>query len=531
MWDSHFRVGGTTGSDLGLSECPAKGGGDEKDCMAAFLLFHVTDEASGYFENVWAWVADHDIDSPLNAGATEGTSGIPENVQTDISVYCGRGILIESQGPTWLYGTASEHAQMYQYQLQNAANVYMGHMQTETPYYQPKPNALSPYKPGDLSSDPTFSDCSDDLCKGAWALRVLNSTDVFIYSAGFYSFFQNYDEGCIDDEDCQQSLIQTNFANNLWMYNIFTKGNVEIVSPQGNLPALRFNSTTRNGFTSEIAAWLALSTGGDTIGSNDDDSGIVYIDPLLWGEPDDDRHVSCNEPCTYVLPPMTLPTPGTWHYPSLVTGIGVGIDIPTNIVYLGTTTNTTTHITTTTTTTISIPPYHGSVVPFWNVVIPSGVNSSVFTPTPSIIHPAFNITWPPFEHGGTSYPGTIVPFYPPPWTPASTTPTPSPGQPTASTSSSPEETGTSKSSKSSGGAETGSGGTKTTSEGGGDDDNHGGHHPVTHHSGPPKPTCTNRKLCGTSCKEGLTGLLNGVFHVCHPCFTNCGGVDCQYFLS
>lgn len=315
------------------------------------------------------------------------------------------------------------------------------------------------------------------------------------------------------------------------MYNIFTKGNVEIVSPQGNLPALRSNSTTRNGFTSEIAAWLALSTGSDTIGSNDDDSGIVYIDPRLWGEPDDDRHVSCNEPCTYVLPPMTLPIPGTWHYPSLVTGIGVGIDIPRNIVYLGTTTNTTTHITTTTTTTISIPPYHGNVVPFWNVVIPSGVNSSVFTPTPSIIHPAFNITWPPFEHGGTSYPGTIVPFYPPPWTPASPAPTPSPGQSTASTSSSPEEIVTSKLSKSTGGVETGSGGTKTTSEGGGDDDNHGGHHPVAHHSGPAKPTCTNRKLCGTSCKEGLTGLLNRVFHVCHPCFTNCGGVDCQYFLS
>ncbi|EAW19310.1 uncharacterized protein NFIA_092710 [Aspergillus fischeri NRRL 181] len=81
---------------------------------------------------------------PLNALATERPAGVPLNVQTDISVFVGRGMLIESQGPTWLYGTASEHAQMYQYQLLNAANIYMGHLQTETPYYQPKPNASRP---------------------------------------------------------------------------------------------------------------------------------------------------------------------------------------------------------------------------------------------------------------------------------------------------------------------------------------------------------------------------------------------------
>ncbi|KAJ5201484.1 uncharacterized protein N7498_006147 [Penicillium cinerascens] len=531
MWDSHFRVGGTTGSDLGLSECPAGGNADDKDCMAAFLLLHLTDESSGYFENVWAWVADHDIDSPLNAGATESTSGIPQNVRTDITVYCGRGILIESQGPTWLYGTASEHSQMYQYQLQNAANVYMGHMQTETPYYQPQPNALSPYQPGDLSSDPTYADCSDDLCKSAWALRVLNSTDVFIYSAGFYSFFQNYDEGCVDDEDCQQSLIQTNFANNLWMYNIFTIGNVEIVSPEGDLPALRFNSTTRNGFTSEIAAWLALSSGGDTIGSSGNDSGIVYIDPSLWDEPDDDTNVFCNEPCTYVLPPTTLPTPGTWVYPPLVTQIGVGIEIPTNIVYLGSTINTTTYITTTTTTTISIPDYHGSVVPYWNVVIPPGVVSSVFTPTPSIIQTAFNITWPPFKHSGTTYPGTVVPFYPPPWDSVSPTQTPSPGKTATPTSSSSGGEEATEPTKSTSGKETNSRGTKTTSgggsktTGGGDDEHHSGHRQITHHHGPAHPTCTNRILCGISCHEGISGLISSIFHVCHPCFTNCGGSE------
>ena len=56
MWDSHFRVGGATGSDLTVKECP-KLKYSEK-CIAASLLFHVTTKASGYFENVWVWTAD-----------------------------------------------------------------------------------------------------------------------------------------------------------------------------------------------------------------------------------------------------------------------------------------------------------------------------------------------------------------------------------------------------------------------------------------------------------------------------------------
>ena len=65
MWDSHFRVGGAYGTDLQLSDCPKLTGSVNKNCMAASLLFHVTSSASGYFENVWAWVADHDIEYVL----------------------------------------------------------------------------------------------------------------------------------------------------------------------------------------------------------------------------------------------------------------------------------------------------------------------------------------------------------------------------------------------------------------------------------------------------------------------------------
>ena len=116
MWDSHFRVGGSAGSRLTLDECPSGSVNDQ--CKAAAMHLHITKQSSGYFENNWVWTADHDMDVPENAAETTSNA--------QISVFSARGILIESQGPTWLYGSSSEHHQYYQYQLSGAKNVYMG---------------------------------------------------------------------------------------------------------------------------------------------------------------------------------------------------------------------------------------------------------------------------------------------------------------------------------------------------------------------------------------------------------------------
>lgn len=61
MWDSHFRVGGFAGSDLQVAKCP-KGQGYVPECVGAHTLLHLTPSSSGYFENVWAWTADHDLE-------------------------------------------------------------------------------------------------------------------------------------------------------------------------------------------------------------------------------------------------------------------------------------------------------------------------------------------------------------------------------------------------------------------------------------------------------------------------------------
>jgi hypothetical protein len=113
MWDTHFRVGGAHGSDLDVANCP-KLGYSEK-CIAASLLFHLTEKSSGYFENVWVWTGDHDNDMRL--------SEMWDSAENQISVYTGRGVLIESQGPCWFIGSGSEHSSLYQYQLYKAKNV------------------------------------------------------------------------------------------------------------------------------------------------------------------------------------------------------------------------------------------------------------------------------------------------------------------------------------------------------------------------------------------------------------------------
>ncbi|AEO70912.1 glycoside hydrolase family 55 protein [Thermothielavioides terrestris NRRL 8126] len=376
MWNSHFRVGGATGSDLQLADCPT-GSGVNKNCMAASLLLHLTPKSSGYFENVWAWVADHDLDNPLNAQITEGTSGVPENVQTDISVYAARGVLIESKGPCWFYGTASEHATLYQYELSEASDIYFGHVQTETPYYQPVPEAPAPFTPGGFPADPDFSSCNSSSCKEAWAMRIVESSNVMIYSAGFYSWFSNYDQGCLPTESCQQRLFSVEDSDLVWVFNLFTKGTVEIAST-GRAPAILTNATTQSGYTSEINIWLPLAESGGKGSGSFGDGNVVYVDPDIWTNPNES--VGCLPPCTLLFPPLPLPTPITVTWPPYGTGLYSLTDSSTVTV----------------TTTISIPPFTISSIPFWPVTIqPGDPSTGVISPVQSVMPPSTTIVLPP----------------------------------------------------------------------------------------------------------------------------------------
>jgi hypothetical protein len=304
MWDTHFRVGGAIGSNLQAADCPASGSVDA-NCIAASLLMHIPAYASGYFENVWAWVADHDLD-------------IPE--QSKINVFCGRGILIESSGPTWLYGTSSEHSVLYQYQLTNASNIFLGHLQTESPYYQATPPATEPFTLGQFVDDPLFENClgSAGGCAKAWALRILKSTEVYIYGAGVYSWFEAYSQDCLSTESCQQALIDTSYSQGIWMYSIYTKGSTESVSPEGGVPIV-MQADNRNGYLTAISAWLALAEAGGDLGGESTGNNRhitpdnVSIVPLPCTTVPPSQTFTMSAECTSGI--LALPTAGTQNSP------------------------------------------------------------------------------------------------------------------------------------------------------------------------------------------------------------------------
>ncbi len=238
LWDVHTRVGGFAGSKLQLADCPTTPtvatppAPVKSSCIAAYMSMHITQRASGvYMENNWLWTADHDIDDPND---------------TQITIYAGRGLYIESEvGTIWLVGTAVEHHALYQYQLANTRNLFMGQIQTETAYYQPNPNATIPFPAVKALNDPDFvASCSGKSpnCALGWGLRVINSQSVLIYGAGLYSFFNNYSTTCSNQgngEACQLRIfsVEGQGSRDVDVYNLNTIGTTEMVVRDGEVVA------------------------------------------------------------------------------------------------------------------------------------------------------------------------------------------------------------------------------------------------------------------------------------------------------
>lgn len=65
MWDVHVRIGGFTGTQQQVAQCPKTPGNPtvNRNCLVAYMGMHVTKQASAlYMENVWIWyVLLHDL--------------------------------------------------------------------------------------------------------------------------------------------------------------------------------------------------------------------------------------------------------------------------------------------------------------------------------------------------------------------------------------------------------------------------------------------------------------------------------------
>lgn len=145
-------------------------------------------------------------------------------------------------------------------------NAYIRQIQTESPYFLPAPLAPAPFTAavGIFNADPTFSDCksSDPGCAAAWALRIVDSANIHIAGAGLYNWFQAYTQQCVDTQNCQDKLVSTVESGGVFLYNLYTIGSVEMVSP-GNVvnlfdPVLAKDNTNQpsHPFNSMITAWL-----------------------------------------------------------------------------------------------------------------------------------------------------------------------------------------------------------------------------------------------------------------------------------
>ncbi|PPQ77526.1 hypothetical protein CVT25_011323 [Psilocybe cyanescens] len=247
MWDSHIRLGGAAGTNLEPSQCP-RGASASVNCIAAFLALHLTPASTAYLEGAWVWLADHDIDG-------DGS--------TQIQVYSGRGILSESAGPLvrnsviemTIYkaqacqSALAEHHVLYQYNLANAKNHYMGLIQTESPYFQPNPAPPAPFTVNSAFHDPP----SAQGLSAAWALNVQTSTDIIVFGAGLYSFFQDFAQTCLDSNSCQSQILNVDTTSSVTIYSLSTVASTFQISVSQN--GIINQSANTNGFASTVTAW------------------------------------------------------------------------------------------------------------------------------------------------------------------------------------------------------------------------------------------------------------------------------------
>ncbi|PMD62903.1 glycoside hydrolase family 55 protein [Hyaloscypha bicolor E] len=180
MWDVHVRIGGFAVSNLQVPQCPKIPGNPTVNgaCIAAYMLMHVTSSASNFY--------------------------------------------------------------MENYQLASTRDLFMGFIQTETPYYQPTPVVPTPFSAVPAPSDPDFaSSCSvqSGNCAEAWGLRIVNSKDVFIYGAGLYSFFNDYSITSSNSggpENCQTNIFSLEGSvSNINVYCLSTVGTANMITQNG----------------------------------------------------------------------------------------------------------------------------------------------------------------------------------------------------------------------------------------------------------------------------------------------------------
>jgi glucan 1,3-beta-glucosidase len=95
---------------------------------------------------------------------------------------------------------------------------------------QANPIATLAYPPNTAWNDPDFSWCQGlTKCIKTTGLRIYNSSYVYIYAAGLYSFFENYDSSCLIQSDCQTNAATVEMSEAIYIWDLYTIGQANLV--------------------------------------------------------------------------------------------------------------------------------------------------------------------------------------------------------------------------------------------------------------------------------------------------------------
>lgn len=100
-------------------------------------------------------------------------------------------------------------------------------------YMQSNPSAIVPYPPNPAWGDPEYVNCqltpTATNCVKTWGLRIIDSDYIFIYGAGMYSFFVNYDATCLSGHVCQQNGVEIARSEAVYIFGLFSLGTEAMV--------------------------------------------------------------------------------------------------------------------------------------------------------------------------------------------------------------------------------------------------------------------------------------------------------------
>ncbi|KAL8359373.1 hypothetical protein RB601_007892 [Gaeumannomyces tritici] len=211
MWDCHVQVGGTSQTKETPAACASS---SNATCQGAAVLVHITPGASAYLEGLWLRAVDRLLDAPESMGNGDKKAEIQF-----LSV--PRGVLVESQAATWMYGVSVQHASMYQYNFRNSQKVFVSMLQAESPSTGPE---SLPTRPRSDIAVVLPGDAGTPNPRGSWATVVQGTKDVFMAGLGLYSWFSQGSTACISSQSCQDALILMQNNTNLAIHNLVTIG-------------------------------------------------------------------------------------------------------------------------------------------------------------------------------------------------------------------------------------------------------------------------------------------------------------------